>query len=253
MLKLSMNKLFFLGCLLIQTHLAAQDDSEAERDFVLSGQESATRAKSAKQNKTTQKKENGKTARKSPQKHTEVPQGLIGQPGAEGPAGPTGSTGIPGPKGLSGEKGDQGPQGEQGIQGLQGERGSLGPQGPRGEGFALEKAETYLTFSINASSQADAEGTFLAVVTLPDQSQLTAEGEIGEDSDPCTILIGPETLVGSYAIGCFITSLTGKLDVPLTLEVVNASTGDRVEFALNPASSVGGCDVKHFVNRKPIQ
>ncbi len=65
---------------------------------------------------------------------------------------------------------------------IKGDPGDPGPQGPPGipgTGFQLESSPAQLTFQFNSNKQKDAEGVFVAVITLPNQSQITIVGDIG--------------------------------------------------------------------------
>jgi hypothetical protein len=216
-------KALFLNCLFIQSYLGGEnylvtsaDDAIENKSITTFTKESSTRAK--------------KKNRKPRPKIKPKPKGnQAAVQGAQGPAGP---------------QGDQGPRGNPGPPGLPGRPGIPGK-------LSIEKTEASLTFSFNSNPQSNARGTFVGVVTLPDHSIKSIEGEIGVDSIPCTIVVGPGSFVGSYSVGYFITSLEGQLDVSPTVTISNSLTGDHVEFVLHPGDYSGGCDIKHFINRYP--
>ncbi len=144
---------------------------------------------------------------------------------------------LPGRRSRSdrkGEKGDPGPQ---------------GPQGAPGPGFVLGASPAQLHFQFNSNMQAEAEGVFVAVITLPDQSQMTIEGDIGPIGIPYGVYIGSPSILGTYVVGYYVKSTTHPLDKPPILWVTNSMTGDvyKCEFSLNG----GNCDFKYFVNRLP--
>lgn len=219
-------KVLFLNCLFLQGYLGGEnhlwtsaDESQSD-SMITCAQESSIRAK-----KKATRKQRPKVKKKSKEN----------RPEGRGPAGPQGPVG---------------PQGEQGPRGNPGPPGLPGRPGPAGK-LSIGKTEASLTFCFNSNAQSNARGTFVGVVTLPDQSIKSVEGEIGVDSIPCTITIGPEAFVGSYSVGYFIASLEGQLDVSPTVTISNSITGDHVEFILHPEGCSGGCDIKHFINRYP--